>query len=237
MSTFSAKLRCIRCCCARCASRALLVFFLGIVTLLIDSAYSQEKSTQFFQRDFAKGVAVTQQSAGETGNLEAGRAQELSDPAAKHAGIDATRAKGVKEVSDSLSTMQRVTPAPTLMVIVNSEDRAHLTQVLNKVLHLQSKGTFLFSEVAHIGDYRTAPHELVTQLGERGIAYYALAEPPFGLSLTTSPAWIFTSLAGVRVVEGTMAIEKFVSPLGQYREPSWEGSAYDGTISTLGDNS
>lgn len=185
------------------------------------STQAQDSAPAFFERDFAKGVDATGgiSKPNSAERLKAG-GRETRRPgtlAEDDLGVGALRTKQSDPTQE-----RRVVPPPRILVVVNSKDAEHLARVVRKVLSLTDKGIALIGEIAHIGDYRTLSPELSAALTDAGIAFYPQKLPPYTLPITRSPAWVFIGAGGLRIVEGTFSIERFISPLGQYRDPSWK---------------
>jgi hypothetical protein len=192
----------------------LLVIASSVVLFHVAHAQVDEKRPSFFQGNYAKGVAETGTAAPETG---AGHKKFELDLSAAPPDIQ----KSMREYMQARQIPARDFPPPMVLLVINSKDAGHLTQVVQKALSLDTKGIVHISEITHIGDYRTLSEDLAVKLRARKIPYKADTTAPLGLPVTRSPAWVFLGPAGARIVEGTLDLEQYVTPLGQYKDPRW----------------
>ncbi len=203
---------------------AALIFLAIQFWLATRATLAQDESAQFFENDYASGVAAiadaTSQSAPEKKDPRSRRNAPPSKlngkPAVSTALVDSSQK--ISAVEGNLTLYVR---PPAILVVVSSKDQMHLERVIRKVLSYQDRGIAHFISINHLGDYRTLSPELKHKLKDGGLNYIAEEAPPFGLPITRSPAWVFLSPAGFRIVEGTFDLDRFITPLGQYKDPKW----------------
>jgi hypothetical protein len=195
-----------------------------VSSALVPVAHAQvdEKRPSFFEGNYAKGVAETGTAAPQTAT---GPKKFELDLSAAPPDIQ----KSMREYMQARQIPGRDFPPPMVLVVVNSKDAEHLNRVVQKALSLDTKGIVHISDITHIGDYRTLSEDLAVKLRARKIPYKADTTAPLGLPVTRSPAWVFLGPAGARIVEGTLDLEQYVTPLGQYKDPRWVDSPSRGS--------
>ncbi len=107
-----------------------------------------------------------------------------------------------------------------LELYVNSKDQKHFTTVIDRVVRLQQSGKIPIATIYHIGDFNVVTPELRATLWRSKIKLFGLSEVPRDMPIKTSPAWVFVTLSGRRIVEGTLAIENFIDARGSFRDGS-----------------
>jgi hypothetical protein len=103
---------------------------------------------------------------------------------------------------------------------VNSKDQKHFSAVVERAVRVQQGNTIPIAAMFHIGDFNVITPEISAKLSRARIKLFALSGVPSDLPITTSPAWVFVTLTGRRIVEGTFAIERFIDARGAYRDGS-----------------
>lgn len=103
---------------------------------------------------------------------------------------------------------------------VNSLDKAHLENVMKKVVRLAERDSKVrVSEVFHIGDYRNVSQAMKDDMARFKIFFGAMPVVPPHLQATDSPTWVITDKGGVHIVEGILDIDKCIDRNGQYQQP------------------
>lgn len=122
--------------------------------------------------------------------------------------------------AQTAAEVQTIAKSSYLELYVNSKDSKHFTTVIDHVLRLQQRSLLPISALYHIGDHNNVTPEMRARLWQGRIRIYALSRVPSDLPLKVSPAWIFITPNGRRIVEGTLAIEHFIAPSGEFRDGS-----------------
>jgi hypothetical protein len=107
-----------------------------------------------------------------------------------------------------------------LELYVNSSDPAHFSAVIERALRMSQTNLVPIGAIYHIGNHNNISPEIKSKVHAAKIRLYALTEVPSDLPLTTSPAWIFVTSSGRRIVEGTLSIGSFVDEQGEFRDGS-----------------
>ncbi len=107
-----------------------------------------------------------------------------------------------------------------LELYVNSKEPKHFATVIDRAVRLQQKNLIPIAAVYHIGDFNAVTPEIRAKLWSGKLKLFALSGVPSDVPVTTSPAWVFVTLSGRRIVEGTLAIESFVDEQGAFRDGS-----------------
>lgn len=199
----------------------------SFILVSIAAAQVEEKRPDFFEGNYAQGVQETGQAAPKQKTDHKTFEPDLST-------VPPEIQQKIREYLQARQVPQRQFPPPTVLLVVNSKDTTHLHQVVQKALSLVAKGIVHISDITHIGDYRTLSEELAIKLKNRKISYSAGSSAPLGLPVTRSPAWVFLGPAGARIVEGTLDLERYVTPLGQYKDPRWVDSPSKGSGEVTG---
>lgn len=107
-----------------------------------------------------------------------------------------------------------------LEVWVDSSDASHLSAVLARVSAIQERGQLPVVAVYHLGSYKNITPEVRARLHRLKVRLIAQSAVPSDLPVVNSPAWIFVSPQGRHIVEGTLAIEPFIGPSGDFVDGS-----------------
>ncbi len=107
-----------------------------------------------------------------------------------------------------------------LELYVNSKDHKHFNAVIDRAVRLQEKNTIPIAAIYHIGDFNAVTPAVRAKLWKGKLKLFALSAVPSDLPITSSPAWVFVTLSGRRIVGGTLAIERFVDEQGAFRDGS-----------------
>ncbi len=105
-----------------------------------------------------------------------------------------------------------------LELYVSSKDQKHFATVIDRAVRLQQKNSIPIAAIYHIGDFNSVTPEIRAKLWSSKLKLFALSGVPSDLPIIASPAWIFVTLSGRRIVEGTVAIESFVDEQGAFRD-------------------
>lgn len=118
------------------------------------------------------------------------------------------------------SAAQAASRTSYLEVWVDSRDASHLSAVLARVSAIQERGQLPVMAVYHIGSYKNITPEIRARLHRQKVRLIAQSAVPSDLPVVNSPAWIFISPQGRHIVEGTLAVEPFIGPSGDFVDGS-----------------
>jgi hypothetical protein len=171
-------------------------------------ARAQDDSQQFFGKDYARSVG-SEAGAPNTAALGARQAPRGSpNAAASGAGYPST----AQIESAPPGSLPQIPLLASLYV--NSKDSKHLNEVVSKALLLRRQSKLYLVAIYHIGDYRTLSAENQALIKKYGIPYEAVAKVPYSLNVMMSPTWAFMKNGQVRLVEGYLNVEPFISSEG-----------------------
>jgi hypothetical protein len=196
----------------------LLVLFAGVYEVSADPA-----PREFFERNYAEAPNVAQKPLkGEVLSITKAPLSDAESPseiANTEASLQSADSSAEPHDQPEQKEDSRAFPATIVSVYVNSKDGAHLTRVLSKALQVKKKDDVALTSIFHLGDYRNVPASLAEELEADGVVINPINEIPATLPISQSPAWLFQSRDGYRIVEGTLDIEQFYDELGNFREP------------------
>jgi hypothetical protein len=107
-----------------------------------------------------------------------------------------------------------------LELYVNSKDPKHFNAIIERAVRLQQSNVIPISAVYHIGDFNSVTPDIQGKLWRTKLKLFALSGVPSDLPITTSPAWVFVTRGGRRIVEGATSIESFIDDSGEFRDGS-----------------
>ena|GEM_PF-4147713 len=107
-----------------------------------------------------------------------------------------------------------------LELYVSSSDPNHFSSVIERALRVSQRNLVPIAAIYHIGNYNNVTPEIIQKLQVAKLKIFALTEVPSDLPLASSPAWIFVTSSGRRIVEGTIAIDSFIDDSGEFRDGS-----------------
>jgi hypothetical protein len=103
---------------------------------------------------------------------------------------------------------------------VSSKDKLHFETVVRKALGLADKNPgVLVTEILHVGDYRNVSPAIQDEIKAKRIFFASMVQVPKRYNVQDSPVWILRDAQGEHIVEGVVAIERCISPQGEYRDP------------------
>jgi hypothetical protein len=105
-------------------------------------------------------------------------------------------------------------------VWVDSSDASHFAAVVARVVAIQERGQIPVTVVYHVGSYKIASMELHARLTRAKVRLIAQSGVPSDLPVVNSPAWVFVTPQGRHIVEGTLGVEPFIGPNGDFVDGS-----------------
>lgn len=197
----------------------ILGLFIAVVVATVPTlSFAQSGSPEtFYEKNFADAPKLGVESV--KAPLEVPGGQQVDSSGANHV---STAQGSSASKSTTSSEKQRAAPRPRMRVslYVSSKDKHHFETVVRKALGLAEKHPGVFvTEIIHVGDYRNVSASLKDEINAKKIFFASMVQVPKRYNVQDSPMWILRDAQGEHIVEGVTAIERCITPQGEYREP------------------
>ena len=171
----------------------------------------------FYEKNFAGAPKLGDESMKAPLDLAPQERVESSNPS-KAVAVRPSSATGARTSSEKSKSETRLRMRVSLYV--SSKDKPHFETVVRKALGLAEKNPgVIVTEIIHIGDYHNVSASIQDEIKAKNIFFASMVQVPKRYNVQDSPTWILRDAQGEHVVEGVVAIERCISPQGEYREP------------------
>lgn len=171
----------------------------------------------FYEKNFADAPKLGVESVKAPVDMPQQRQVESKNPNQAPALQPASVANGKNGPQKSASAARS---RMRVSLYVSSKDKHHFETVVRKALGLAEKNPgVVVTEIIHVGDYRNVSAAIQDEIRAKQIFFASMVQVPKRYNVQDSPAWILRDAQGEHIVEGVVAIERCISPQGEYREP------------------
>jgi hypothetical protein len=171
----------------------------------------------FYEKNFADSPKLGVESVKAPLDLAPQERVESSNPNQAVA-VRPSAVTGAQSSSEKSKSATRLRMRVSLYV--SSKDKPHFETVVRKALGLAEKNPgVIVTEIIHIGDYHNVSASIQDEIKAKKIFFASMVQVPTRYNVQDSPTWILRDAQGEHIVEGVVAIERCISPQGEYREP------------------
>lgn len=171
----------------------------------------------FYEKNFAGAPKLGGESVNAPLDLPSQKRMESNNPNQAVA-VRPSAATGAQSSSEKSKSATRLRMRVSLYV--SSKDKPHFETVVRKAFGLAEKNPgVIVTEIVHVGDYHNVSASIQEEIGAKKIFFASMVQVPTRYNVRDSPTWILRDAQGEHIVEGVVAIERCISPQGEYREP------------------